>query len=78
MLQFVEVDITQSKYLSISVRCLELIFKGFKHIDNEPTYSHLKSQYSISKLLFPIYVSIKEEHFVLPNTHNTIFNLNLT
>lgn len=36
MLQFVEVDITQSKYLSISVRCWELIFKGFKHIDNEP------------------------------------------
>ena len=33
------------------------------------------SQYSISKLLFPIYV--KEEHFLLPNTCSTIFNLNL-
>lgn len=36
MLQFVEIAITQSKYLGISVRCLELIFKHFKHIDNEP------------------------------------------
>lgn len=77
MLQFVEVDITQSKYLSVSVRCSELIFKGLKHIDNEPIYSHLKSQYSISKLLFPLYVKIKEEHFVLPSTCNTVFNLNL-
>lgn len=77
MLQFLEVDITQSKYLNISVRCSELIFKGFQHIDNEPIYSHLKSQYSVSKLLFPVCVKIKEEHFVLPNTCNTIFNLNL-
>lgn len=58
MLQFVEVAITQSKYLSISVRCLGLIFKGFKHIDNEPIESHLESQYSISTLSFPIYVKI--------------------
>lgn len=36
MLQFVEVDITQAKYTNISVRCLGLTFKCFKHIDNEP------------------------------------------
>ena len=32
MLQFLEVGITQAKYLTILVRCLGLIFKCFKHI----------------------------------------------
>lgn len=43
MLQFLEVGITQAKYLTILVRCLGLIFKCFKHIDNESIYSHLIS-----------------------------------
>ena len=66
MLQFVEVHVTQSKYLLISVRYLGLIFKDFKHIDNGPIESHLNSQYNVSKLLFPTYVKIKE-HSILPN-----------